>query len=577
MVEQIYLGSEMKGLVRRAAEAFNSGDYAAALLLYRQADDQLGSGRRLFEANMELCKKRYYAEQSSNAANEFRAKEFADTEKQIKFADRIRVGLIADEFTTNSFVDEFHAIAIEPTNWRQRFEQEQPDVFFCESAWSGPDPIRRPWKGKIYASKNFSKENRTVLLEILDYCRKNGIPTLFWNKEDPTHFTDRVHDFVKTAKEFDFIFTTAAECIEGYEREYSVSRVFALPFATNPRLFNPIEAGARSSRVVFAGSWYANHIQRCKDMEQILDAIRADGFELEIYDRYHGDPDPLHIWPERYQHYLRPSQPHERMPAVYKSSRFGLNFNTVTRSPTMFARRVFELMSSNTLVISNYAQGTAEMFGDLIIYADREPERLGSLSDADIDQLRSRALAKVLSEHTYRHRWLQILNDIGFPHQAREISITAVCEVYQRSDALAAIAWFQQYGLSMPGARLLLLASDAMPDHDVPELYREFNRFGVTVTARSYASRYAMLDRYRPIETSHFIVVDPKNPPIPGWLAEAILHLQYTSDYPITQAPSSGQKFQLGEMTTNTSVLDLRGRFPLWLSGRLNKQTAYYV
>ncbi|CAN7274863.1 glycosyltransferase [Acidovorax sp. LjRoot66] len=562
-------------LVLRAHQAFRNKDYAQALQLYRQAGDFLGSN--LFEANLRLCQTRFHSVQADKAAQEFRQSEFSDTDKRIKYADRFRVALIADEFTTNSFADEFVTIPIEPSDWRTCFEEFQPEIFFCESAWSGADIKRRPWKGKIYASKNFSKENRTVLLEILMHCRKNGIPTVFWNKEDPTHFTDRVHDFVKTAKEFDFVFTTAAECVDGYQRDNGVSRAFALPFATNPRLFNPVESGLRSSRVVFAGSWYANHVQRSMDMEHILDAIRADGYQLDIYDRYHGDPDPLHIWPERYHPFLHPSQPHECMPSVYKSSRFGVNFNTVTDSPTMFARRVFELMSSNTLVLSNYSRGTEEMFGDLIVYPDKQPDRLRSLSDADIDALRDRALHKVLGEHTYRHRWLQVLRNIGIPHAAREFTITATCLVNQLADAMGAIAWFQQYGQNQPGAHLLLVASAHMPDLEVAELYRQFNRHGISVTSSSHASRYAMLDRYQPVETSHFLAFNPSNPPPADWLARAGLHLQYATAQPLTPASEATRRYSTGLAETDAPLLDLRGRFGQWLQQPERHRDAYFV
>lgn len=564
-----------ESLVRRVHDAFRHADYAQALQLYREAGDAVGP--KLFAANMQLCRARFYSAQASQAAQGLRQTEFSDADKRIKFADRFRVALIADEFTTNSFSDEFVAVPIEPDNWRERFEQHQPDIFFCESAWSGPDTQRRPWKGRIYASKNFAKENRTVLLEILAHCRKLGIPTVFWNKEDPTHFTDRVHDFVKTAKEFDFVFTTAAECVEGYQREYGVARAFALPFATNPRLFNPAESGVRSSNVVFAGSWYANHVQRSKDMERILDAIRADGYGLEIYDRYHGDTDPLHIWPERYHSFLRPSQPHERMPSVYKSSRFGLNFNTVTESRTMFARRVFELMSSNTLVVSNYSRGTDEMFGDLVVYPDKQPDRLRSLSDADIDALRERALNKVLGEHTYRHRWLQVLQNVGLPHAARECSITATCLVNQQADALEAIAWFQQHGQRQPGSRLLLVASAQMADLDVAELYRQFNRYGVSVTSCSHATRHAMLDRYQPVETSHFLAFNPRNPPPADWLRRAALHLHYATEHPLTPAAEPAQRYRTGFAHVEAPLLDLRGRFGLWLQQPQQSRHAYFV
>ncbi|MCK7580985.1 MAG: DUF3880 domain-containing protein [Chromatiales bacterium] len=216
-------------------------------------------------------------------------------------------------------------------------------------------------------------ENRTVLLNILDHCRQEGISTVFWNKEDPTHFTDRVHDFIATAKEFDYVFTTAEERCELYKKEYGVKNVFALPFATNLRLFNPIATKPRTNKVVFAGSWYANHEERSVVMERIMDALLESGYELEVYDRYHGSGDPLHEWPEKYRKFIRPGLPHQQMPDVYRSSHFGLNFNTVTDSETMFARRVFELMSSNTLVISNYSKGVEKMFGDLVVLQIETP------------------------------------------------------------------------------------------------------------------------------------------------------------------------------------------------------------
>lgn len=562
-------------LVRKAHDLFRDKDYSQALQLYREVGDALG--QHLFAANVSLCQSRFQRSQATQAKQELCQVEFADPDKRIKFADRFRVALIADEFTSNSFCDEFTAIPIEPIDWRKRFEEHQPEIFFCESAWSGPDTKRRPWKGQIYASKNFPKENRGVLLEILAHCRQKGIPTVFWNKEDPTHFTDRVHDFVKTAKEFDFVFTTASECVEQYQREYGVSRAFALPFATNPRLFNPMEIGPRSSHVVFAGSWYANHVQRSKDMERILDAIRADGFEMEIYDRYHGDPDPLHIWPERYRPFLRPSQPHERMPGIYKSSRFGLNVNTVTASQTMFARRVFELMSSNTLVISNYSRGTDEMFGDLIVYPNKQPDRLRSLSNADVDLLRERALHKVLREHTYRHRWVQILQNMGMPHAAREFTVTATCVIDQRDAAMDAIAWYQQHGQRLPGTRLLLVAGAQMPDLEVAELYRQFNRFGVGVTSVSHANRYAMLDRYQPVETSHFMAFNPRTPPPDDWLTRAALHLQYATEYPLSPVAEGGRSYCTGYADINAPLLDLRGRFGQWLSDPHKQRQAYFL
>ncbi|MDP5189000.1 CgeB family protein, partial [Rheinheimera baltica] len=403
----------------------------------------------------------------------------ADVVTPLKTPGQLKVALLADEFTYNSFRDEFNAITFTPDNWQQVFAAEKPELFFCESAWSGTDPRVRPWKGKVYASENFKHENRQVLLDILAYCKQHKIPTLFWNKEDPTHYTDRKHDFVKTAVLFDYVFTSAAECVEHYKTDYGVKHAFALPFATNPRLFNPLTESARSNKVVFAGSWYANHVARSDVMAQVLDGLIAQGFEPEIYDRYYGGDDPLHQWPERYLPYVKPGRPHDQMPEVYKSSTLGLNFNTVTDSETMFARRVFELMSSNTLVISNYSRGVEQMFGDLVVFADRNPARLASLDLASINQLRQQAMTNVLAQHTYAKRWRYMLQCIGFAVQTESTAITLVSRIASDKQAVAAISQFEEQFGRQSDCRLLLVVTADVADIDVPAFYQQYNRFGI--------------------------------------------------------------------------------------------------
>lgn len=490
-----------------------------------------------------------------------------------------KVAIIADEFTYNSFCQEFEALPIEPGNWLDVFQEKNPDVFLCESAWSGVDSVRRPWKGRIYTSKNFKNENRKDLFDILDYCKKAGIPTVFWNKEDPTHHDDLVHNFVDTAKHFDYVFTTAGECVESYKRVHRIKNVFALPFATNPRLFNPVEEGVRSDHAVFAGSWYANHENRSKVMESILDGLVENGFKLDLYDRFYDDDDPLHSWPEKYKKFLHPSKPHHEMPSVYKSSKFGLNFNTVTESPTMFARRVFELMSSNTLVVSNYSKGVGEMFGDLVVFPDRDPERLKSLTSDEVDHIRDKALHEVLEKHTYKQRWRSILRTIGLPFVENDTALTFTYIVKKREEALSAISWYQQYGIQFSGSRLLLVADISMDPLDVAKFYQEFNRFGVSVTSMLHAEKYALPDRYRPVETSHFVALRPGQSADAGRIKKGALHLQYMTEHLVALAERPDQRHKTAPATADAVVMGSASQFTDWLQ-RQTKQsisTVYWV
>lgn len=460
-----------------------------------------------------------------------------------KKAKELKVAIILDEFSFNSFKDEFTPLIITPSNWKMVFAQQKPDLFFCESAWSGTDSVNRPWKGKIYASVNFPKENRNELLEILDYCNTHGIPTIFWNKEDPTHYPDRVHDFVKTACLFDFVFTTAQECVEQYKQEYGLENVYALPFATNPAVFNPIDnpETPRTEKIVFAGSWYANHIERSKTMHKLFDSLIGNGYELEFYNRYYNDNDPNHLIPEQYRKYEKPSVSNKETSRIYKSSLFGLNLNTVVDSETMFARRVFELMSSNTLVLSNHSKGMEKMFGNNVLFLDTEPSRLKALTHQEIERIREENLNNVLANHTYQKRFESILNTVGIIYDKEQEKITLTVKVSNTEQLQEEIRLFQQK-FRDDKYRLLAVLTDAISDLDAAELYSELNYQKINILAESYVKRYGN-ERSKYLETPYFVLTDSLKALEHTTIEKALLHSSYVSDDYIALNAHRKQKY----------------------------------
>nr|WP_246361771.1 glycosyltransferase [Neomicrococcus lactis] len=483
----------------------------------------------------------------SNASKVSTSRARKVAKSQPKRAHELKVALICDEFTYNSFKYEFRPIILEPKTWLETFENEKPDLFFCESAWSGVDSETRPWKGQIYSSINFDKENRTELLKILEYCKDKGIPTVFWNKEDPSHFDDKVHNFVDTASKFDFAFTTDADCVERYKSEHNFKNVSALSFATQPRLFNPISDGVRSSDVIFAGSWYANHVERSADMEAIFDSILDSGLNLEIFDRYFGTTDEHHLFPERFTKYTKPAISHTELARVYKSSVFGLNINTVTESTTMFARRVFELMSSNTLVISNYAEGIEKFFGDNVITVRDDSSVLSELKDQDVERIRDENLHHVLSEHTYTKRFKQILDEIGFVYEPEDDQIALVSLVSTEDEIRSLITRFRYY--SDVASKLVLVLVDDVPDSEVRHFYTKYNKLGTLVVSRSLWRKQTV----RPesvLGTSNFALVSLHDFPDKEVLRKASLHLSYV-DGPIIHGATKKYQFETRAAVAN--------------------------
>lgn len=389
----------------------------------------------------------------------------------------IRVASILDEFSHNSFRYECDLIALELDKWKQQMDRFRPDVFLCESAWSGADSEKRPWQGRVYSSVNFKGENRSALLQILQYCKERGIPTVFWNKEDPSHYDDKVHNFVDTALKFDHIFTTDAGSVGRYKLEHGHQSVDVLPFAVQPRLFNPSTIGQRTQDVIFAGGWYSNHVARSADMAKIFDRVLDSGRGLKIYDRFDGTSDESHYFPEKYIAFTHPSVPNEEMANVYKESEIGITINTETKSSTMFARRIFELMACNTLVISNYSRGVEEFFGDGVIFLDEDPDGLTRLSNASVDDLRARNLALVLQEHTYAKRLKKILDVAGIVYDSSPVPV-ALAMMVDTVEAARMAAQNLRRIRDWRGPRTVIL-SQSVGNLEYADLLTELNADGV--------------------------------------------------------------------------------------------------
>ncbi len=384
-------------LASTAAEAFRKGDFKTALTLYRQLGSILGD--RLFSANILLCQKKL--EQMSPGSTQGREPALrlpsgpvAEAPLTTSRLKTLRVAAVMDEFTYSSYKFECNLLQLTPHDWEQELEGFQPELLFIESAWRGKDEL---WGSKV---GHTSQELRGIV----GWCRHRGIPTVFWNKEDPVHF----ETFLSTAKLFDHVFTTDLDCIHRYKGALGHERVYLLPFAAQPAVNNPIETYDRKDAFCFAGAYYVKYPDRTRDLNDFLEHLPAFR-PIEIYDRNHGKEDPNYAFPEDYKPYIVGTLPYDQIDKAYKGYRYAINLNSVKQSQTMFARRVFELMASNTLTVSNFSRGIRVLFEDLVVTTDSGKEAVRRLETLAKDETRARkvrlaALRKVMGEHTYQDR-----------------------------------------------------------------------------------------------------------------------------------------------------------------------------
>ncbi|MBD3667297.1 MAG: glycosyltransferase [Kangiella sp.] len=334
---------------------------------------------------------------------------------------KVRMAAIMDEFTSSSFAPECELLLLTPDNYLDELENFKPDLLFIESAWKGKDKL---WERKVSTCTE-------EVVGCIDWCFDNNIPTLLWNKEDPVHY----NSFLPLARFVDYVFTTDFDSIPKYKAALGHERVFVLPFAAQPKYHNPIEKYHRKDIFNFAGSYYVRFPERKADFKKLI-AV-ADSYKgVEIYDRNYKTPHPHFEFPDEYRDKIIGGLPFSEIDKAYKGYKFGININTIKQSQSMFARRVFELMASNTVVLSNYSRGVREFFGDLVIASDDTSCLIRSLkefvsNELDYKKYRLLGLRKVMNEHTYAHRLNFILAKLtGKPYinDKKQINVFAVVD-----------------------------------------------------------------------------------------------------------------------------------------------------
>ncbi|HRO12500.1 glycosyltransferase, partial [Amaricoccus sp.] len=362
----------------------------------------------------------------------------------------LRVAAILDDFSATSFRPEADLLLLSPENWAAELAAHRPELVLVESAWRGRDG---QWAGKIAG-------NGTELGGILAWANAMGVPTVFWNKEDPVHFWT----FLATTRGFDHVFTTDLDCIARYKSALGHGRVHLLPFACQPQLHNPLELYPRRKAMSFAGAYYRRFPARMRVLESFVGSL-PELCPIEIFDRNFGEDGPWKFPPE-YESLIVGTLPPERIDLAYKGYRYTLNLNSVQSSPTMFARRVYETLACNTLTASNYSRGLRLMFGDMVPNADDGPALLARLRAVAAQpsreaRLRLMALRKVMREHTCRDR-LDFIRARTLSPDAppvwRPPQVVALAEARDSATAARIAASF--LAQSHTESRLILVADD---------------------------------------------------------------------------------------------------------------------
>lgn len=329
------------------------------------------------------------------------------------FKSKLKIACILDEFTYNCISYEANCIQLKSMTWLKQIKEFKPDILLVESAWYG---ICKTWIRKVASSEKID----TTISDLINFCKKNYIPTIFFNKEGLTNF----NYFEKNSSLFDYIFVTDENIITHQVNSCSHNNIYPLSFACQPKIHNSINKNKfKLGDIAFAGGWYGDrHIDRITDFNYIIKP--ALKYNLDIFDRNYHQRSILEFtnnyWPTEYINNIVGKLDYKYMVEAYKNYTLFLNVNSVQDSSYMVSRRVYEILACKTLLLSSYSKGIDKNFKDYVFISKSKEETTDIIdkiivsSNTNYEKFAKKSQRYILENHTYKHRLCSILDCIDF-------------------------------------------------------------------------------------------------------------------------------------------------------------------
>jgi len=280
-------------------------------------------------------------------------------------------------------------------------------------------------------------------------------------------------------------------------------------------------------------------------------------YDLHIYDRQQGVTGQLaeqFRFPDIYQHAIKGRLEYDEMVKAYKRYKVFLNVNSVKTSPTMFSRRVFELLACGTPVISAYARGIDEILGsDIVLFTRSEDETRNHLEHLlknpdERNRLSVRGIRKVMDEHTYAHRFINILHTIGLnTGNFHKVRVAAIAIIKKIDDVKHIIDTHNQQ--TYRDFDLFLFVDKKIKKSSIESMLKEFNKYPVKVF-------YDITDIQQTIKNlvrdCYVWIMNCKDYYGPNFLKDAVIAVKYSN------ADIIGKHTHF-ELAPNGSTIELKG------------------
>ena len=299
---------------------------------------------------------------------------------------------IFDDDLAQALEPDCNLITFRPDNWEANLEGRRPHVLLVESAERGNGGS---WEYRIASTPHADAAGLQDLRALIDWCRANGTPTVFWY----TAPLGSVERFSEAAVLFDHVVATDPNAAMRLQRsgELRAASVFVVPPGVQPAASSPIGAALASDVGTIAPSGVPD-----ETFEQLLGA--AQTFGLTIY-----APQGADVARSDGVTFVRPDSL-ERAPANHAVYINGESAGLPTRA--------LRAAASGAVVVSVPNRALEEALGTAVTIARSTEEAKEAIQrllsdDARRAAARRAGLRAVIGKHTIRHRLAAIARTAG--------------------------------------------------------------------------------------------------------------------------------------------------------------------
>lgn len=258
--------------------------------------------------------------------------------------------------------------------------------------------------------------------EKVDLLRRSGYRTAVWFTDDP-YYTDWT---ITIASRYDYVFTLELGCLSFY-RDAGCQHVYYLPFAANPRVFQPKKVLASyQSDICLIGTAFWNRVELIDRLAPVLldRKVVISGWwwdRLQNYSRL-SDSIKLGDWmtPEETACYYNGAKIVINLHRSINDD--SINANTSKKIPALSVNpRTFEIACCGTFQLSDLRQETGQLYSlgtEIATYTSYE-ELINKIdyylqNEDERQTMALNGLARTRRDHTY-HKRLSTMLSILFP------------------------------------------------------------------------------------------------------------------------------------------------------------------